>query len=54
MNIIAMIVVPVIAGLFLYRLNWKLPLGWEGKTFFNMVTILASAALFLQAVGWYR
>lgn len=52
MNLIALIVVPLIAGFFLYRLNYKIPeVSPELKTFLNMVTLAASAVLILQAVG---
>lgn len=52
MNLIALIVVPLIAGFFLYRLNYRISeVGPEMKTFLNMVTLAASTVLILQAVG---
>lgn len=51
MNVLALLTVPVVAGLFLYRLNYQIPMGSEGKTFFNMVTLTSAGGLMLQALG---
>lgn len=54
MNVLALLTVPAIAGLFLYRLNFQINMGSEGKTLFNMVTLTSASSLMLQAIGWYR